>query len=162
MEVLLNKTTVRYPLITMCDPSSSTVPLRFANDRFMLASPNYPKPYPRGTGTYCSLNVTLQRGMQMHLALIDLDLAFVAGLWAPLWKLHLLAYLQSFSSSAPVFEPELYLNQSSNYVVIDTETRNCTGEPDLFRITSSTYARPGLLYNLRVIYCTVNNISSRK
>ena len=89
--MLLNQTTVRYPLLSMCDPSNPAVDLLTMKNSFMLTSHNYPSPYPRGSSNSCSLNVTLSRGMQMHLALVDLDLVST-GVWPPPWQQRLLAY----------------------------------------------------------------------
>lgn len=140
MEVRKNQATTSYRLFSMCDPSYPTLDLSSMKDSFVLVSPNYPRPYPRGSGKYCSVNVTIGRGMQIHPALVDVDLVSL-GIWPPLWKLRLLAYLSTSGSSAQEQFPvasDSYSNQT-NYVVV-TDTRNCSGEPDLLHITSSTYA----------------------
>ena len=129
MEVSLEETTVRYPLIAMCDASSpAALDLSYVNDSFMLMSRNYPSPYPRGKN--CSLNVTLRSSMQMHLALVDLDLVST-GTRPPQWQQQLLDYL-SFSASAQENASDAYL--------LHIQTRNCSREPDLFRVTVSRYA----------------------
>ena len=136
----MNQTTVKYPLYTMCDPSCPAIDLLSVKNIFMLASPNYPKPYPQDLGGNCSLNVTLSRGMQLHLALIDLDLVST-GVWPPPWKQRLLAY-SSWSTqqtgAGAGFENVSRFNETSLEPLADT--RNCTGERDILRVTSSKFA----------------------
>ena len=132
MEVSLEETAVRYPLISMCDASNSAaLDLSSVNDRFMLMSPNYPMPYPRGKD--CSLNVTLRSSMQMHLALVDLDLVSTSTR-PPQWQQQLLDYL-SFSA---ISSGGAQVNASDDYL-LQIKTRNCSREPDLFRVTASKY-----------------------
>ena len=135
LEVSLEDTTVRYPLISMCGASSSSaLDLSSVNNRFMLKSPNYPVAYTRGTN--CSLNVTLQSSMQMHLALVDLDL-FATGTKPPQWQQQLLDYLSFSAISSANASAQEY--PSDDYL-LQVKTRNCSREPDLFRVTASTYA----------------------
>ena len=137
--MLVNQTTVNYPLLNMCDPLYPALDLLSVNNSFMLVSPNYPSPYPRGSDGNCSLNVTLSRGMQMHLALVDLDLVST-GVWPPPWQQRLLAYPFSWSNqqtgTGASFENSF--NETSLEPLVDT--RNCTGEHDILRVTASKFA----------------------
>jgi hypothetical protein len=139
MEVSLEDTTLRIPLITMCDASSpAALNLSSVNDSFMLMSPNYPSAYPRGKN--CSLNLTLRSSMQMHIALVDLDLVS-SGTRPPQWQQQLLDYLSySHSASASSSASASAQENASDAYLLHIQTRNCSREPDLFRLTASRFA----------------------
>lgn len=153
MEVLQNQTKVRYPLIKMCDNNAlqTTLDLGVSNESYILMSPNYPRPYPRGSGSgfgqgrgrgsveYCSLNVTIGRNMQLHLSLVDLDLVS-SGLWPPSWQQRFLAYLELNSNWSAQEQPTVESGtppEQTQYEIISGD-RNCSGEPDVLRMTSSS------------------------
>lgn len=137
----------------MCDNNAlqTTLDLGVSNESYILMSPNYPRPYPRGSGSgfgqgrgrgsveYCSLNVTIGRNMQLHLSLVDLDLVS-SGLWPPSWQQRFLAYLELNSNWSAQEQPTVESGtppEQTQYEIISGD-RNCSGEPDVLRMTSSS------------------------
>ena len=129
----MNQTIVRYPVLNICNSMITAINLFSVKNSFMLASPSYPKPYPRNSTAFsnCSLNVSLSGRMQLHLALVDLDLVST-GVWPPAWQQRLLAYQSTWST--------LQIGKGAWYENSSTDTNNCTGENDILRVTSSKFA----------------------